>query len=261
MDNIFDISGKVAIITGGAGGVGRAIASAFAERGASVVVTSRDLNKLESVANQIRSTGHRAVAIGCDVADEKSVDNMVDQVKKEFSRIDILVNTAGINIRNLAINTTAEEWLNVIKVNSLGTFLCCKAVAKVMIPQKSGKIINISSVRGRFGSGGGPAGSTAYGPSKGAIDTLTRSLAAEWGCYNINVNALAPSLIKTDLTKGLLADPEKAKKVISDFSLGRLAELSDIVGPAVFLASNAASFITGQIIYIDGGNTSCFMQK
>lgn len=259
MDDLFDLTGKVAIITGGRGSIGRTIALAFANHGASVAVTSRNLNKLKEVANEIRGLGKKALAVACDVTDEKLVMSMVDRVVKEFSRIDILVNAAGTTIRKTAVDTIADDWRNIIEVNSLGTFLCCKAVAKVMMQQNGGKIINISSIRGRFGVGGKTPFGAAYCPSKGAVESLTRTLACEWGQYNIYVNAIAPSVIKTELTRIFFEDPVNAKNIGSQVPLGRVAELDDIVGPAIFLASNASSFLTGQILHVDGGDSAGFI--
>ncbi len=257
MDELFNLSGKVAVITGGAGEIGRAIALAFAERGADIVVTSRNINKLEEVAKEVRGLSRKALAVTCDVTDEQSVNNMVSRVVKEFSRIDILVNAAGAALRKAALDTTSHDWSHIIELNSLGTFLCCKIVGKVMVGQKGGKIINISSLRGRFGT---PSFGSAYCPSKGAVDSLTRTLACEFGQYNIHVNALAPSVIKTELSKTLLEDPVRAKNLSSQAPLGRIAELSDVIGPVVFLATDASNFITGQILYVDGG-TSCGIMR
>ena len=256
MSELFDLAGKVAIVTGGSGGIGHAIAVSLAKHGADVVVTSRTLSKLEPVADEIRALGKKAMAISADVTDEHSVANMVNHVLKEFSHIDILVNAAGLALRKPAEDIPVNEWQQVIDFNARGTFICCQAVGRVMIKQSGGKIINLSSIRGRFGTS---MGGVAYGPSKGAVDSLTRTLACEWGKYNIYVNAVAPSLVLTELTRFLLSDPEQVKKTTARIPLGRMAELEDIVGPTIFLASKASSFVTGQIIHVDGGNSAGFM--
>jgi len=253
MTELFDLSGKVAIVTGGSGGIGRAVAIGLARHGADVVVVARTLSKLEPVANEIRSLGKKATAISADVTDEQSVSRMVDDVMKEFSRIDILVNSAGLALRRPAAEITVNEWQQVMDFNVLGTFICCKVVGRVMIRQNGGKIVNMSSIRGILGASMGAA---AYGPSKGAVDALTRTLACEWAKYNIFVNAVAPSLVMTDLSRSLMSDPEQAKARIARIPLGREAELEDIVGPTIFLASRASSFITGQIIHVDGGTSA-----
>jgi gluconate 5-dehydrogenase len=253
MADLFDLTGKVGIVTGGSGGIGRVLAIGLAKHGADVVVTSRTLAKLEPVAAEIQALGRKAKAIPCDVTSDRSVKDMVDRVVKEFSRIDILVNAAGINIRNSAEDIPVEDWQKVMDFNARGTFICCQAVGRVMIKQKSGKIVNLSSVRGRYGA---PSGAIAYSPSKGAVDTLTRTLACEWAKYNILVNAVAPTLIETDLTRQALANPEFAKTMKARIPLGRWGFPEDVIGPTVFLAAKASDFVTGQIIYVDGGTTT-----
>jgi NAD(P)-dependent dehydrogenase (short-subunit alcohol dehydrogenase family) len=253
MADLFDLTGKVGIVTGGSGGIGRVLAIGLAKHGADVVVTSRTLAKLEPVAAEIQALGRKAKATPCDVTSDRSVKDMVDRVVKEFSRIDILVNAAGINIRNSAEDIPVEDWQKVMDFNARGTFICCQAVGRVMIKQKSGKIVNLSSVRGRYGA---PSGAIAYSPSKGAVDTLTRTLACEWAKYNILVNAVAPTLIETDLTRQALANPEFAKTMKARIPLGRWGFPEDVIGPTVFLASKASDFVTGQIIYVDGGTTT-----
>jgi gluconate 5-dehydrogenase len=178
---------------------------------------------------------------------------MVASILKVFPTIDILVNAHGIVNRKSADTITAEEWQKVMDVNTRGTFITCQAVGRVMIKQKSGKIVNLSSVRGRYGA---PSGAVAYSPSKGAVDALTRTLACEWAKYNVLVNAVAPTLVETDLTREALANPEFAKTMIARIPLGRWAMPDDIAWPIVFLASKASDFITGQILYIDGGTTT-----
>lgn len=253
MASLFDLTGKVGIVTGGAGGIGKALALGLAGHGADVAVTSRTLSKLEPVAADIKALGRKSLAVASDVTDERSVQDMVGRVVKEFSRIDILVNAAGINIRSSAEDIKIEDWKKVMDFNALGTFVCCQAVGRVMIKQKSGRIINLSSVRGRYGA---PSGAIAYSPSKGAVDTLTRTLACEWAKYSILVNAVAPTLIETDLTRQALANPEFAKTMKARIPLGRWGFPEDVVGPVVFLASKASDFVTGQIIYVDGGTTT-----
>ena len=253
MADLFDLMGKVGIVTGGAGGIGKALALGLARHGADVVVTSRTLSKLEPVAEEIKAMGKKSLAVASDVTDERSVKDMVDHVVKGFSRVDILVNAAGINIRNSAEDIPLEDWKKVMDFNAFGTFVCCQAVGRVMIKQKSGKVVNVSSVRGRYGA---PSGAVAYSPSKGAVDTLTRTLACEWAKYNILVNAVAPTLIETDLTRQALANPEFAKTMRARIPLGRWGFPEDVVGPTVFLASKASDFVTGQIIYVDGGTTT-----
>lgn len=247
---MFDLTDRVAIVTGGGGGLGRPIAVGLAKCGADVVVTSRDVAHLEPVVAEIQGLGRKALAVSTDVTSAASVQAMVDQVLQNFSKIDILVNVAGTNARFDAEAMPPEEFERVLRFNVFGTFLACQAVGKVMIEQKKGKIINMSSVRGRVAP---PQGGSAYSSSKGGVDSLTRTLAAEWAKHNINVNALAPALVMTDMTREFLSKPEIYSKMTADIPLSRLGVPEDIVGPTVLLASDESDFMTGQIIFIDGG--------
>jgi NAD(P)-dependent dehydrogenase (short-subunit alcohol dehydrogenase family) len=251
--NLFDLTGKVAAVVGGGGGIGHAQALGLADAGADVVVASRKLEHLELVVKEIQSKGRKSLAVSVDVTQEKSVQAMVDAILKKFPRIDILVNAAGIAIRKPADSFPVDEWQQVMDINTRGTFLCCQAVGRVMIKQKAGKIINLSSVRGRYGL---PAGYAAYCPSKGAVDTLTRTLACEWAKHNVLVNAVAPTIVETDLTRTALQDPAYAQQMKSRIPLGKWALPEDIIGATIFFASSASDFITGQILYIDGGVTT-----
>jgi len=253
MNNRFDLKSKVAIVTGGHGGIGRAIALGLADAGADVIVASRNLEALKPVVKQIEALGRKSIALSVDVTDETQVANMVKDTLKVFPAIDILVNGSGLAIRKPAETFPIEEWQKVMDINALGTFLCCQAVGRVMLQQKRGKIINISSVRGRYGL---PANYAAYCASKGAVDSLTRTLACEWAKHNVLVNAVAPTVVETELTKDALADPEYAKTMKARIPMGRWALTEDIVGPAIFFASDASNFITGQILYVDGGVTT-----
>lgn len=253
MLNIFDLTGKVAVVTGGAGGIGHAQALGLADAGADVIVASRKLDHLEKVVKEIKSRGRKSLAVSVDVADEKSVADMVTAILKSFPRIDILVNAHGLAIRKPADTFPIGEWQQVMDINTRGTFLACQAVGRNMIEHGNGKIINVSSVRGQYGL---PADYAAYCPSKGAVDTLTKTLACEWAKYNILVNAVAPTIVETDLTRDALANPDYAKQMKSRIPLGKWAMPDDIVGATVFFASPASDFITGQILYIDGGVTT-----
>ncbi len=248
----FNLTGKVAIVTGGAGGLGKAMAMGLAQHGADVVVTSRTMEKLQTIAKQIETTGRKSLAVTSDVTDEKSVAAMVDQVVKQFSHIDILVNAAGMIVRAQTESIAIADFKKVMEFNAIGTFICCQKVGQVMINQKKGKIINISSVRGTIGA---PVGAAAYSPSKGAVDAMTRNIAVEWAKFNINVNAIAPTVVHTELTEAAMKNPDWLKFNLSRIPLGRLGEPDDLIGPVVFLASDASNFMTGQIIRVDGGAT------
>ncbi len=253
MADLFDLTGKVAIVTGGGGGIGHALALGLADAGADVAVASRKLEHLEPVVKEIQAKGRKALAVSVDVVQEPSVASMVKRVLEEFPRIDILVNAHGIAIRKPADVFPIDEWQLVMDINTRGTWLCCQAVGREMIKQRSGKIINLSSVRGRYGL---PTDYAAYCPSKGAVDTLTRTLACEWAKYNVLVNAVAPTIVETELTRPALADPEYAARMKARIPLGRWAMPEDIVGPTLFFASKASDFVTGQVLYVDGGVTT-----
>jgi NAD(P)-dependent dehydrogenase (short-subunit alcohol dehydrogenase family) len=253
MKKYFSLDGKVAIVTGGHGGIGRAIALGLADAGADVIIASRNLEALKPVVKEIESMGRKSLAVSVDVTSEKQVNDMVQEVLAAFPTINILVNASGLAIRKPADTFPIDEWQQVMDINARGTFLCCQAAGRVMLKQKSGKIINISSVRGRYGL---PANYAAYCASKGAVDSLTRTLACEWAKYNVLVNAVAPTVVETDLTKDALADPEYAKTMKARIPMGRWALTEDIVGPTIFFASDASNFVTGQILYVDGGVTA-----
>ena len=256
MNNLFDLTGKIALVTGGGGGIGYALALGLADAGADVAVASRKLEHLEKAVKEIESKGRKSLAVSVDVAQEKSVTSMMDTVLKKFQHIDILVNAHGISLRKPAETFPIDEWQQVMDVNTRGTFLCCQTAARDMIKRKSGKIINLSSVRGRYGL---PANYAAYCASKGAIDTLTRTLACEWAKHNVLVNAVAPTVVETPLTltPEALYNPDFARNMKARIPMGRWALPEDIVGATIFFASKASDFVTGQVLYIDGGVTTC----
>ena len=247
---MFDLTGKVAIVTGGAGGLGRPISLGLAKCGADVVVDDLASANPQGVADDIAALGRKALAVTADVTSAESMKEMVDLVVKEFGKIDILVNVAGINARFSAEEMPAEEFEKVIRFNIAGTFLPCQAVGKVMIEQKRGKIINMGSVRGSVAPS---IGGTAYASSKGGVHQLTKTLAAEWAKYGINVNGIAPALVMTAMTKDFLSKPEIYSKMTAEIPLARLGFPEDLIGPIVLLASDESDFMTGQIIYVDGG--------
>ena len=251
--DLFDLTGKVAVITGGAGGIGAALTLGMAERGADVVVADLNLDPFEEIAKKVRAMGRKVISVEVDVTQEQSVADMVKRVLEVFPHIDILVNSVGINAHKPADSLPIDEWQKVIDVNTRGTFLTCQAVGREMIKQKSGKIINMSSIRGRYGV---PRDGAAYCTSKGAVDTLTRTLACEWAKHNVLVNAVAPSIVETERNRSRLANPQGTETLKARIPLGRWAQPEDIIGPVLFLVSKASDFVTGQIIYIDGGITT-----
>jgi gluconate 5-dehydrogenase len=253
MSTMFDLTGKVALVVGGHGGIGKAIALGLADAGADVIVASRSLEPLKSVSKEIEAKGKKSLAVSVDIVDEKSVNEMVGAITRSFPRVDILVNAAGLAIRKPADSFPAADFRKVIDINTTGTFLVSQAVGRLMIQQKSGSIINVSSVRGEYGL---PADYSAYCASKGAVNTLTKTLACEWAKHNVRVNAIAPTIVETDLTKAALANPDYAKMMKSRIPMGKWAMPEDTVGASVFFASAASGFITGQILHIDGGVTT-----
>jgi NAD(P)-dependent dehydrogenase (short-subunit alcohol dehydrogenase family) len=253
MPDLFRLDGKVAVVIGGAGGLGEPIALGFTQQGAKVVVASRNLPNVQKVAQRIQmETSSEAVAFQVDATDEQSVTYLVEQVVAKFGTVDILMNAHGTAIKRPAAEFPLDVWNQQFSLNVNAIMIPCREFGKVMIEKKKGKIINMSSERGSRATSWG--GNTGYSASKGAVEMFTRALAAEWGPYNINVNAVAPSIIRTPLTESLgTLTPEHLTKYLANVPLQRIGEPSDIVGVCAFLASPASDFITGQILYLDGG--------
>ena len=254
MKDIFKLDGKIAIVTGGAGGIGEALALGLGYHGATVIVSSRNQKAIDAVAKKItEETGSEAIAIASDVTSDASVQNLVDSVVKKYGRIDILVNAMGMNIKHDAFNYNMEDWDKLFDVNVKGTMIACKAAGKVMREQQGGAIVNLSSVRGIRGYTGGNSG---YCATKGAVELITKALALEWAPNGIRVNALGPALVITPGTKHIAEDPKLAAKYASAVPMGRIGLPEDMVGAVVYLCSDAASFVSGQTIYVDGGLTA-----
>lgn len=244
---------KVAIVTGGGTGIGRSIALTLAEAGADVVVCGRTVANLKKVAEEIKALARRSLAVATDVSVNEQVQNLARQTVDEFGKIDILVNNAGVIRAATLTEMTEEDWDYVVDINLKGVFLCIQAVAKHMIEQRYGKIINISSISGR---GGGLADGASYCASKAGVIQLTRNAAYELGAYGISVNCIAPGLIITPMVSGRRS-PEQIEQVIEDRKrvavVGRVGDPQDIANVALFLASEDSSFISGQTIPVDGG--------
>ncbi|MFC2022041.1 SDR family NAD(P)-dependent oxidoreductase [Chloroflexota bacterium] len=247
----FSLEGKVAIVTGGGTGIGRGIALEFAKAGVDVVVSSRRLAVLEEAAGEIRALGKRSLAVQADISRKSDMDNLVQRVIDEFGGIDILVNNAGTIIRESLLDLREEDWDRVIDTNLKGTYLCCQAVGRVMVERKKGNIINMAS----FAAMKATVGRGVYAASKAGMVMLTRVLAMELASSNIRVNAIAPSQVRTEFTRPLWSDPESEyfKQYMARVPMGRIAEVNEIAGVALFLASDASSYITGQTIGVDGG--------
>jgi gluconate 5-dehydrogenase len=252
MQNLFDLSGKVAIVTGASRGLGQYFGRALARAGADLVITSRDMSRLNEFHEEIKSLGRKALPIKLDVLDETDIKNMVHAAIDEYGRIDILINNAGLNIRRPAAEFTWQDWDTVLETNLKGSFFVAQAVGKEMMKQRYGRIINIGSCTCVFGMEGiGP-----YSASRAGVLGMTRSLAAEWGKYGITANVLAPGWFKTAQNRVLYENAKWVEYIVDRIPLGRPGQPNDLDGAVVFLASDASAYITGQILLVDGGFTT-----
>lgn len=240
-------SGKTAIITGSAQGIGYAIAKEFAKRNANIVIVDLNQDKIDEAVATIKTIDKNVIGIKCDITQESEVENLVKQVQLQFHSIDILINNAGITRDKLLLRMSLNDWESVLKVNLTGTFICTQKIAKVMIRQKAGKIVNIASVIGIIGN----TGQSNYAAAKGGIIAFTKSVAKELASRNINVNAIAPGFIKTAMTD--LLPQEIVEGYMAKIPLKLLGTPEDVAKLACFLCSDEASYITGQTIVIDGG--------
>ena len=243
------LTDRIALITGGGRGLGRAIALAFADAGAHVAVASRTREQLDEVAARVRAKNRRALTVEVDVTESASVAQMIDATRQEFGRIDILVNSAGAGWAERLDQMSDETWKWIIETNLTGTFYGCREALRVMIEQKSGSIINLASVAGIKG----PPGLGAYAASKGGVIALTKVLALENARHHVRVNAIAPGYFRTDMNAASLDDPEIGPKIVKRIPTRRVGNPEEIGGLAVYLASDDASFVTGEIYGISGG--------
>ena len=251
---LFDLSGRVAIVTGGGSGLGRQMARALAEMGANVVLCARKAARCEETAVELSALGIRAIGLRCDVTIADDVKAMVERTKEELGRVDILVNNAGRAWVAPAATMAVEDWRRVIDVNLTGAFLCAQAAGNVMIAQGGGKIINIASVAGLGGALPEVLDSVAYNASKGGLINLTRDLAVKWGRHRINVNAIAPGWFPSQMSSGIVE--RLGDRLGRAVPLGRIGGEDDLKGAVVYLASRASDYVTGQILAIDGGHTA-----
>ena len=251
--DLFRLDGRRALVTGGAKGLGQVIATALAEAGADVAIASRTLADCEKTADHIRSsTGRRAFAIAADVTQAAEVKKLAASIEKELGAIDILVNNAGINIRGAAEELSEADWDAVIATNLKAPFLCSQAFGPDMSKRGWGRIINLGSILSVIGI----PGRAPYASSKAGVVNLTRVLALEWATKGVTVNAICPGPFATDMHKQLLNDPVKYQAFVDKIPMGRWGELHEIAGAALFLASDAASFVTGSALFVDGGWTA-----
>jgi len=246
---LFSLRDKVALVTGAGKGLGKSMALALSESGAHIVVVSRTLSDIEATAREIQETGVKSLPIALDVTKEEDVVRMVETILREFKTIDILVNNVGTFIGGPFLGFSLDNWHKILGINLTSTYLCSKVVGKHMVEKQKGKIINTSSALGVFGA----RDSGAYCASKGGVIQLTKALAVEWAKYNINVNSIAPYALETDMTRTMLEDEKVKKAILSKIPLKRIGQPADLSGAVVFLASKASDYITGQVIFVDGG--------
>ena len=247
----FRLDGEVAAVTGGSSGIGRAVALAFARVGAGIAIIDRDAVAGAEVAAEITEAGGKSAAYPLDVTDAPAVDRVFADIVERHGRIDVLVNSAGIAIRKPAVELPVEDWERVMAVNATGSFLCARAAARHMLETgEGGSIVNIASI---MGFSGGIYPNASYQTSKGAVVNMTRALAVEWGHAGIRVNAVAPTYIRTPLTKPLFENPEALAEIERRTPMGRIGEPEDVVGAVLYLASRASALVTGHTLAVDGG--------
>jgi gluconate 5-dehydrogenase len=249
MPELFDLTGKVALVTGASRGLGQQFARVLAAAGADIAITSRTRASLQQFADEVKSLGRRVATIELDVRDQKSIESAVADALQQLGQIDILVNNAGCNIRKRAVDVTWDDWNTILDTNLRGAFFVAQAVARHMIPRRAGRIINIGSVT----CVAGYAGLGPYGASRGGVKQLTMSLAHDWGEYGITVNCLAPGWFKTEQSRALYEDPGWVEYLCERIPLGRTGAPGDLDGALLLLASDASRYITGQTFLVDGG--------
>jgi gluconate 5-dehydrogenase len=252
--SLFRLEDSVAMVVGGYGGIGSELCRGLAYYGAKVTIVGRNEKKAKALANELERAGQEALGLAGDICRSDDDARLVQKVMDQFGRIDIMINCAGTQVDRPAEEYKEEDWDQVVDLNLKGAFLIAQAAGKVMIKQKRGKIINISSVRSLLGI---RSGYVAYCSSKGGMNMLIKQLASEWAKYNINVNGIAPTFIRTDLVSHYLNDKEFYERLVNRIPLARVGEPMDLVGATIFLASPASDFMTGQILFVDGGVTAC----
>lgn len=245
----FELGGRVAVVFGGTSGIGRAIAHGLAEAGADVVATSRRVERVEAVAAELEGRGRRTLRMISDVSERGSIRAVLDASVEAFGKVDILVNSAGRTIRAPTVDFSEEDWEGVVETNLTGTLRACQIFGRHMLARGKGRIINIASLSSFVAL----AEVAAYSASKAAVASLTKSLAVEWAQSGVNVNAIAPGVFRTKMNEHLLDGTERGRELLLRTPMGRFGKVEELAGAAVFLASEASSFVTGEIIAVDGG--------
>jgi NAD(P)-dependent dehydrogenase (short-subunit alcohol dehydrogenase family) len=251
---LFDLTGRVAIVTGGSIGLGRQMADALADLGAAVMVCARQAERCRQAADELRARGARAAARACNVADPQEVRALVEATLKEFGRLDVLVNNAGIAWGSPVEHMRLEDWHKVMETNLTGTFLCAQEAGKVMIAQRRGSVVNIASVSGLGGAPPELLQAAGYHASKGGVIAFTRDLACEWARHGIRVNAIAPGWFPTHMSKPVLSRNEG--RLLENIPLRRFGGDDDLKGAVAFLASDASAYVTGHVLVVDGGQSA-----
>lgn len=253
MKGLFDLAGTVAVVTGAGRGLGRAIAAGLAGFGAEVVLCGRNADTLTSTADELTAEGGKVWWKAADVSREEDVTALVDAVLERHGRVDTLINNAGINpIYKAAEHIDLDDWRNIIDVNLTGVYLCCRHFGNAMLERGRGSIISISSVAGHVGL----RKTLPYGAAKGGVELMTKSLAIDWAAKGVRVNTIAPGFFETDLTAGMRDHAALSERLLGQTPMGRFGKAEELVGAAVFLASPASSYVTGQSIVVDGGWTA-----
>ena len=250
---LFDLTGRVAIVSGGSMGLGLQMAIGLAEMGANLMLCARKLERSEAAARELRKHGVEALALECDVKDKATIDHVVEKTLARFGRIDILINSAGTSWGAPVEEMTLEQWNKVLTTNLTGTFLFCQAVAKAMAAQRAGKIINIASVAG-LGGASAELQAIGYHASKGGVIAFTKDLACKWAPHNIQVNAIAPGWFPTHMSQAVIE--HRKNELLAKIPLGRFGGDDDLKGAAIFLASDASAYVTGHVLVVDGGQTA-----
>ena len=244
-----DLKSKVAVVIGGTSGIGLTLAKGLAEAGADVVATGRRADLVKSAADEIRALGRKSLVVPCDITDRANIEALHAAVEKEFGKADILLNSAGTTRKTPSLDVSEDEWNRIMETNLTGTLRTCQIFGRKMIERKYGRIINIASVA----SGRGFYEVAAYAASKAGVVSLTQTLAMEWAQHGVCVNAIAPGVFRTDLNKALLDGTARGQEFITRTPMRRFGQLPELIGAAVFLASDSASFVTGHVLAVDGG--------